>query len=248
MLAGEKEGATSVFLSTATLIDRADKPKQEDEPTTTLRLGSAQRRGLLVAKGPPSRPQWRNRIVAQPVGMGGQIGTEAMANADHSSVITPGRNTGQEPTQPLDGRAQVSGEAVGDTESPSEVTSIRNARQRESESAREPPSSPGRRNSIPVQRAEIERQVNSEAMMTDANISSETIFANVTGLREPDPLWPADAPASLPIDTPANESGKPVLEVVKFGTETPAGGGAWSREADDLLDYKCGRRERKSAN
>lgn len=245
-LVGEKQAATSGFLSTATVVDRANKPKQENEPTTTLRLGSAQRRGLLVAKGPPSRSQWRNRIPAQPVGRGGQIDTEAMADADLSSVITPGNNTEPGPTQPSDGRAQVSGEAVGGTESPSEATSVRNGGQRESKSAREPPSSPRQRNSIPVQRAEIGIQVSSE-VMTDDNLSPETIFTNVTGQREPDPPLLADIPASLPIDTPASESGEQVV-VVKSGTETPVGGGAWSREADDLLDYKRGPRKRKPAS
>lgn len=89
-------------------------------------------------------------------------------------------------------------------------------------------------------------QANPE-VLANADPSPETIPMKDMGQREPDPRLPADTPAPLPIDTPASEGGKPVVVVVKPSTETPTGGGAWSREADDLLDYKRGRRDGKSA-
>ena len=236
---GEEPATASSVPLNAVHAGMLDELKQPCEPTTALRLGSAQRRGLLVARSTHSWPQQRGRIPAQHVGRRIHVSPEAVANADSSPEITQMGGTEQrEPAQLEEERIQINPKLMADTGSQSGITLIRDTGQREPDSASEPISKPRQQDITAEQRADNRIQVSHETT-TDADASPEIIPMNDMRQRGPDPPLPADVPAS--------ESGKSAVTVVMPSTRTRAGGGAWSREADDLLDYKRVRRDGESA-
>lgn len=96
---GGRQTATGRSVSKPAPVDRPAEPRQPDEPMTALRLGSAQKRGLLIAK-PPVKGKRQDKPLAQPANGRAHVAAETMAYATSALEGTPVTDTGQRVANP----------------------------------------------------------------------------------------------------------------------------------------------------
>lgn len=206
---GGKQLAPKNLPPRAAQTDEPPDARPPDEPTTALRLGSAQKRGLLVAKGPPARRQKRDEAPARTANGRIQAGTEGASVSTTAPEAVLGQRV-ETPRQPANGRTDAGsrGPAGGQ---PAPALAL------------------DKRDEAPAQLANkgIHARAGGAA---GAKPAPETAPLANTGQRE--------SASSLPTNVQESAGGQPAAAVAKPRTETPARGGPWSREAGDLLDYK----------
>lgn len=107
---GKLQPPNKQISKTTTQFHQPSGPRLPDEPTTTLRLGSAQKRGLLVAKGPPAKQRERERGPAQHAGGRVHAGPLRTSDRNPSSEVGPMADMGKlESGIPLPTTAQKTG-------------------------------------------------------------------------------------------------------------------------------------------
>lgn len=109
---GGRQQPPSKSVSKAAPADKPAEPRPPDGPTTALRLGSAQKRGLLIAK-PPVREKRRDKALAQPANGRAHTAAERIVDATPALVDAPMRDTGQrvaDPALPINSEAGRGGQ------------------------------------------------------------------------------------------------------------------------------------------